>query len=257
MRTPILAGNWKMHKTIAEACDFVNTVKRPLGEITGVEKAVCSSFVALVPLSEVLQGTGIKLGAQNMYWEEKGAYTGEVSPLMLKGICDLVVIGHSERRQYFGETDETVNKKIKLALKHGLTPIVCVGESLDQNQAGETASFVGGQVRGAFEGISAEQAQGMIVAYEPIWAIGTGLAATPEDANRIIGQVVRATLADLYGYDVAQQIPIQYGGSIKPANVDELMRQPEIDGGLVGGASLKPDDFITLVRATARAKGLA
>ena len=257
MRTPILAGNWKMHKTITEALDFVNAVKEPLGEITGVGKAICSSFVALVPLSEALRGTGIKLGAQNMYWEEQGAYTGEVSPLMLKGVCDLVIIGHSERRQYFGETNETVNKKIKVALAHDLIPIVCVGESLEQNQAGETESFVGAQVRAAFDGITAGQAQGLIVAYEPIWAIGTGLSATPEDANRIIGQVVRAALSDLYGDGVAQQIPIQYGGSIKPANVAELMCQPEIDGGLVGGASLKPDDFITLVRETAIAKGLA
>lgn len=255
MRTPILAGNWKMYKTIAEALDFAEAIKDALGGIVGVEKAICAPFVALAPLARALKGTGIKLGAQNMHWEEQGAYTGEVSPLMLKGVCDLVIIGHSERRQYFGETDETVNKKIKAALAHDLVPIVCVGESLEQNQAGETESFVGAQVHAAFDGITAEQAQGMIVAYEPIWAIGTGLAATPEDANRIIGQVVRATLAELYGDATAQQIPIQYGGSIKTSNVDELMQQPEIDGGLVGGASLKPDDFIMLVQATAKARG--
>ncbi|HEC22958.1 MAG TPA: triose-phosphate isomerase [Chloroflexi bacterium] len=257
MRTPFLAGNWKMHKTIPEALELVNALKGPLGEIKGVKKAVCPSFVALAPVAEALKGSDILLGAQNMYWEEEGAYTGEVSPLMLKGLCDLVIIGHSERRQYFGETDETVNKKIKAALAHGLDPIVCVGESLEQNRAGETESFVGSQVRAAFEGITAEQAKGIVVAYEPIWAIGTGIAATPEEANRIIGEVVRGTLAELYGDEIAQQMIIQYGGSIKPANVEALMSQPEIDGGLVGGASLKAGDFITLVEVTARVKGLA
>ncbi len=202
-----------------------------------------------------LRGTNIKVGAQNMFWEDEGAYTGEVSPVMLKGIADMVIIGHSERRQYFGETDETVNKKLKAALKHGLLPIVAVGESLEQNEAGETESWVSGQVRAAFDGISAEQARGVVVAYEPIWAIGTGRAATPEQANSIIGGVVRATLADLYGDDVAQAMIIQYGGSIKPSNVRELMEQPEIDGGLVGGASLKAEDFIELVRVTAEVKG--
>lgn len=254
MRIPILAGNWKMYKTIAEAVDFVNAVKEPLSGVTGVEMAVCGPFVTLPALAEATKGTAIKVGSQNVFWEEEGAFTGEISPLMLKGLVDLVIIGHSERRQYFGETDETVNKKIKATLKHGLTPIVCVGESLKQNQAGETEAFVGGQVRAGFEGISADDMLKIIVAYEPIWAIGTGLAATPEEANRIIGQVVRGTLADLYGDNIAQQIRIQYGGSIKPANVDELMSQSDIDGGLVGGASLKPDDFITLVKATAKAK---
>jgi triosephosphate isomerase len=245
-----------MYKTIAEALQFVQAVKGPLAEYPGVEQAICAPFVALAPLAQALQGTPIKLGAQNMYWEEQGAFTGEVSPLMLKGLCELVIIGHSERRQFFGETDESVNKKIKAALAHHLTPIVCVGESLDQNRAGETEAFVGKQVRAAFDGITAEQTAGIVVAYEPIWAIGTGIAATSEDANRIIGQVVRATLVSLYGQSIAQQMRIQYGGSIKPDNVQELMRQPEIDGGLVGGASLKPDDFITLIRATAQEKGL-
>ncbi len=254
MRTPILAGNWKMHKTIAEALDFVHAVKEPLAAIDGVEKAVCPAFVALPAVAEALRGTGIKVGAQDMHWEDQGAFTGEVSPLMLKGLCDLVIIGHSERRQYFGETDESVNRKIKAALRHGLIPIVCVGESLEQNRAGETEAFVSKQVRAAFDGLSAEQARGVIIAYEPIWAIGTGLAATPEDANRIIGGVVRAALRDLYGEEVAQAMRIQYGGSINTANVRDLMSQPEIDGGLVGGASLKAEDFITLVRVTAEVK---
>jgi triosephosphate isomerase len=257
MRIPVLAGNWKMYKTVAEALDFVAAVKGPLADLTGVEKAICVPFVSLSPLAEALRGTGIKLGAQNMHWEDQGAFTGEVSPLMLKGLCDLVIIGHSERRQYFGETDETVNKKIKAALTHGITPIVCVGESLEQNRAGETEAFVSRQVQAAFDGITAEQARGIIVAYEPIWAIGTGLAATPDDANRIIGQVVRATLAKLYGAEIAQAMRIQYGGSVNVKNVEELMIQPEIDGGLVGGASLKPDDYVTLVKVTAQAKGLA
>lgn len=257
MRKPFLAGNWKMHKTIQEAVELVEAIKGPLSEIDSVDSGVCPSFVALPAVAGVLEGTGIKVGAQNMFWEEQGAFTGEVSPLMLAGIADMVVIGHSERRQYFGETDETVNKKIKAALTHGLLPIVCVGESLEQNQAGETEPFVSGQVRGAFEGISADEMKGIVVAYEPIWAIGTGLAATPEQANDVIGGVVRATLAKLYGDDVAQAVVIQYGGSIKPANIHELMAQPDIDGGLVGGASLKAEDFIALVRGTVEAKGLA
>lgn len=254
MRTPILAGNWKMHKTISEALEFVHAVKGPLTTIEGVEKALCPSFVALPAVAEALRGTGIKVGAQDMHWEDGGAFTGEVSPLMLKGLCDLVIIGHSERRQYFGETDESVNRKVKAALRHGLTPIVCVGESLEQNRAGETEAFVGRQVRAAFEGVSAEEARRAIVAYEPIWAIGTGLAATPQDANHIIGGVVRAALRDLYGDEVAQAMRIQYGGSINTANVGDLMSQPEIDGGLVGGASLKAEDFVTLVRVTAEVK---
>lgn len=255
MRKPFMAGNWKMYKTIDEAVALVEQLKGPLSEIDSVTSGVCPPFVAIPAVREVLRGTNIKVGAQNMFWGDEGAYTGEVSPVMLKGIADMVIIGHSERRQYFGETDETVNKKLKAALKHGLLPIVAVGESLEQNEAGETESWVSGQVRAAFDGISAEQARGVVVAYEPIWAIGTGRAATPEQANSIIGGVVRATLADLYGDDVAQAMIIQYGGSIKPSNVRELMEQPEIDGGLVGGASLKAEDFIELVRVTAEVKG--
>mgnify|MGYP005855815363 CR=1 FL=1 len=257
MRTPILAGNWKMHKTVQEALTLVHAVKETVEAVTQVDKAVCPPFVALAPLADLLRGSPLMLGAQNMYWEEQGAFTGEISPLMLKGLCDLVIIGHSERRQYFGETDETVNKKIKAAFAHGLMPIVCVGENLAQNEAGETEAFVSGQVRAAMDGISAAQVVQLVVAYEPIWAIGTGRTAEPEDANRIIGEVVRATLADLYGDDVAQQVRIQYGGSIKPSNIHALMEQPDIDGGLVGGASLTAEDFIALVKGTAEAKGLA
>jgi triosephosphate isomerase len=255
MRTPIMAGNWKMYKTVSEALEFARSVKEPLASVKGVEKVICSPFVTIAPLADVLRGTDIKLGAQNMYWEEQGAFTGEISPLMLKGLCDMVIIGHSERRQYFGETDETVNKKIKAALANGLTPIVCVGESLAQNQAGETEQFVGKQVRGALAGITVEQTNQIVIAYEPIWAIGTGLAATADDANRIIGTVVRATIGELYGKAVAEQMRTLYGGSVNTKNVQELMERPDIDGGLVGGASLKTDDYITLVKVTASAKG--
>lgn len=255
MRKPFMAGNWKMYKTIDEAVELVKALKEPLSQYPGVTSGVCPPFVAIPAVHEVLKGTEIKVGAQDMYWEDEGAFTGQVSPLMLKGIADMVIIGHSERRQFFGETDETVNKKLKAALNHGLLPIVAVGESLEQNEAGETASFVSGQVRAAFAGVSGEQARGVVVAYEPIWAIGTGRAATPEQANSIIGEVVRGTLAELYGDDIAQSIVIQYGGSIKPSNVRELMEQPDIDGGLVGGASLKAEDFIELVRVTAEVKG--
>ncbi len=212
--------------------------------------------MALAPVAAALKGSGVKVGAQNMYWEEQGAFTGEVSPLMLKGLCDLVIIGHSERRQYFGEIDETVNRKIKAALAHDLLPIVCVGESLAQNQAGETQAFVSGQVKAAFEGISVAQAKGIVVAYEPIWAIGTGLAATPQQANDTIGGVVRATLAGLYGDEVAQAMRIQYGGSINIKNVEELMAQPEIDGGLVGGARSRPRTSSRWCASRRRPRGL-
>jgi triosephosphate isomerase len=254
MRTPFMAGNWKMNKTIAEAVELVTALKKNVGSVEGCRVAVCVPFVDLAPVAEALKGSKIEVGAQNMYWEEKGAFTGEISPVMLKDVAALVIIGHSERRQYFGETDETVNKKVKAALAHGLTPIVCVGESLEQNQAGETESFVSSQVKGAFEGITGEQMKGIVVAYEPIWAIGTGLAATPEDANRIVG-LVRSTLAGMYGDAVAQEVIIQYGGSMKPENVEELMAQPEIDGGLIGGAALNAPDFTTLVEVAARLKG--
>ncbi|MGF1507277.1 MAG: triose-phosphate isomerase, partial [Anaerolineae bacterium] len=247
MPTPFLAGNWKMNKTIDEALAFVEAVKGPLEAIDAVDYGICAPFTALAPLHDAVAGTRIKLGAQNMYWEESGAFTGEISPLMLKGLCENVVIGHSERRQYFGETDETVNRKIKAALEHGLQPIVCVGENLEQNEAEQTEEVVSTQVRGAFADLREDQVRDIVIAYEPIWAIGTGKAATPKQANDVIGNVGRATVADMFGTDVAEQMVIQYGGSIKPANVEELMSQPEINGGLVGGASLDPESFVTLV----------
>lgn len=254
MRTPIIAGNWKMNKTPNEAVAFVNELAPKLAEYTNVERVVCPVFVALPGVSAALAGTEIGVGAQDIYWEESGAFTGEVAPNMLAGLVEYVIIGHSERRGYFGETDETVNKKIKAALAQDLKPIVCVGESLEQNEAGETKGFVGGQVRAAFDGISAEDMRKIVVAYEPIWAIGTGRTATGEDANTIIQDAVRAPIAEMFGDEVAQTVRIQYGGSVKPHNMEEFMSQPDIDGALVGGASLKVDSFTDLVRIAAEIK---
>ena len=207
MRRPFIAGNWKMHKTVEEAISLVDALKTALEDVEGCDTAVCPPFIALAPVREILDGSDIGLGAQNMHWEETGAFTGEISPSMLEDLCDYVIIGHSERRTIFGETDEWVNKKLHAALAHGLKPIVCVGENLEQNKAGETEAFLGGQVRAAFEGITAEQAMNVTMAYEPIWAIGTGVPAHGEDANRIIGEVVRGSLADLYEVRCAQTCP--------------------------------------------------
>jgi triosephosphate isomerase len=255
MRTPIIAGNWKMNKTIAEAVNLVREMQPELNEVQGVDKVLCPPFPALSALKELLEPTMIKLGAQNMYWEEKGAYTGEISPLMLKELCQYVILGHSERRQYFGETDDTVNKKIKAALAQGLIPIVCVGENLAQNEAGQTEAVVSGQVRGCLAGLSAEQVQGLIVAYEPIWAIGTGRPATGAGANAVIGQTIRGAISALYDEATAQAVRVQYGGSVNPKNIAEFISQVEIDGALVGGASLRAADFVEIVRISAQVKG--
>lgn len=247
MRTPIIAGNWKMNKTPAEAVAFANEIKEGLNEIDGVDIAFCPPAIAIPGVAEAVKGTKIALGAQNMYYAEKGAYTGELAANMLTPFCQYVILGHSERRAYFGETDEGVNLKIKAALAHGLTPIVCVGESLEQNEAGETHAFVSGQVQAAFAGLTAAEAVRCVIAYEPIWAIGTGKTATTEQAGGIIGQTVRATFAALFGAAAAANVRIQYGGSVTPENISELMAHPDIDGALVGGASLKPS-FVDLVR---------
>lgn len=257
MRVPIIAGNWKMHKTVEEAVALVRQMRRGLSEVKSVERVLCPPFIALGAVREVLQATEIKLGAQDMFWEEQGAYTGEISPLMLRDLCDYVIIGHSERRQYFAETDETVHRKVVAALAHNLTPIICVGENLQQNEAGATEQVVSSQVRAALMGLSAEQARGLVIAYEPIWAIGTGKPATGAVANRVIGLVIRGTIVDLYDETTASAVRIQYGGSVKPDNIEEFMVQPEIDGALVGGASLDAHDFVEIVRRSARAKGLA
>jgi triosephosphate isomerase len=248
MRTPIIAGNWKMYKTITEAVLLAREIRDAVTDIDTVEVVLCPPFISLGAVEDIIVNTNVQLGAQNMHWEDQGAFTGEVSPLMLKGWCDYVILGHSERREYFGETDEGVNKKVKAALAHHLRPIVCVGENLAQNEAGETTAFVGGQVKGAFAGLTAEQATEVVVAYEPIWAIGTGKTAEPASANSIIGMAIRGALAEMYGEAVAQQLRVQYGGSVKPDNVEAFMSQPDIDGALVGGASLKADSFLALVK---------
>ena len=254
MRIPIIAGNWKMHKTVEESLTLVRELRRGLREISGVDKVICPPFVALAPIAEVLKPTDIGLGAQNMYWEEQGSYTGEISPVMLRDLCKYVILGHSERRQYFGETDEGVNRKVKAALAHGLIPIVCVGENLEQNESGQTQDVVSGQVSSALAGLDASQVETLIVAYEPIWAIGTGKPATGAGANLVVGLTIRGTIARLFGEDAAQKVRIQYGGSVKPDNITEFMVQPDIDGALVGGASLKAKDFSEIVRLSAQAK---
>jgi triosephosphate isomerase len=254
MRTPIIAGNWKMNKTNAEAAALVKEMAPLLTSIAGVEKVVCPPFTALSVVKEAIGGAAIGLGAQNMYWQEKGAYTGEVSPLMLAGLCQYVILGHSERRQYFGETDDGVNRKIVAAFAHGLRPIVCVGETLEQREAGQTEEWVADQVQAALMGLPAEQVRRLIIAYEPIWAIGTGRAATAQDANAVIGGTIRSALAEMYGEEVAKAVRVQYGGSVKPGNVAQFMALPDIDGALVGGASLKADDFVQIVRITAKTK---
>lgn len=247
MRIPFVAGNWKMNKTADEAKTFLEDVRDDLDKIDGIDIAFCPTFIAIPAAAEALQGTKIGVGAQNMYFEDSGAYTGEVSPLMLTPFCRYVILGHSERRGYFGETDEGVNKKVKAALSYGLTPIVCVGESLEQNEAGETHAFVSGQVKAAFAGLTAEQMAKCVIAYEPIWAIGSGKSATVEQAGGIIGDSVRGVIAEMFDQKTADAVRIQYGGSVKPHNIADFMAHPDIDGALVGGASLKPS-FVELVQ---------
>ena len=245
MRKPIIAGNWKMHKTIAEALEFVNEVKDRVNN-DKVEAVICAPFTLLKDLKQATKGTNIKIGAQNMYFEEKGAFTGEISPLMLKELdMDYVVIGHSERRQYFNETDETVNKKVLKALEVGIDPILCVGETLEEREAGNTKDVCKVQVEKALENVSKEDLAKVVIAYEPVWAIGTGKTATSEDANDVIAYI-REVVANLYG-ELANEVRIQYGGSVKPSNVAEIMNQSDIDGALVGGASLEANDYVELV----------
>jgi len=245
-RTPIIAGNWKMFKTVPEAVAFVQEVKGK-AEVDGVESVICAPFTALPALVEAAKGTGLKIGAQNMHFEDSGAFTGEISGAMLRDLgVQYVIIGHSERRAYFAETDETVNKKVHAAFKHGLLPIICVGESLQEREAGKTKDVCKVQTEAALQGLSAEQASQAVIAYEPIWAIGTGKTSTAEDANEVIGYI-RERIAAQFGAEVAGKVRIQYGGSVKPNNIREFMQQPEIDGALVGGASLEPASYIQLV----------
>jgi len=252
MRTPIIAGNWKMNTTVTEALDLARKLRSGLEDIGSVERVLCPPFISLHALSWELRGSSIAIGAQNLFWEEKGAYTGEVSPAMLKPLCDFVIIGHSERRQYFGETNETVKKKVNAALKVGLKPIVCVGENLGQREAGETNSYIAEQVREGLAGLPSLES--VVVAYEPIWAIGTGRAATSAMAQETIA-MIRGVLAEVFGPVQASATRIQYGGSVTAANAEELLAQPDIDGGLVGGASLKAEEFVKIIEAAARMRG--
>ena len=252
MRTPIIAGNWKMNTTVSQALELVGKMRGPLESISGVESAVCPPFVSLAPVAQLLTGSSIRVGAQNVFWEDKGAYTGEISPVMLAPLCTYAIVGHSERRQYFGETDETVNRRLKAALRHGLRPILCVGENLAEREAGRTEEIVVGQIRRGLAGILSLEP--FVVAYEPVWAIGTGRAATGQMAQAVIG-LIRRTLAEQFAAE-AEAVRIQYGGSMTAANVAEFLAQPDVDGGLVGGASLKADDFVAIVQTTARTKGV-
>lgn len=255
MRVPIIGGNWKMYKTHQEAVEFVKALLPAVEAYGNVERVVCPPYVALVGVADTLRGTALKVGAQNVHWETQGAFTSQISPIMLQGLVEYVIIGHSESRAYLGETDEIINKKVKAALAHGLKPILAVGESLAQNEAGETTSFVSGQVEAALKDVTAEQMMNVVIAYEPIWAIGTGKNASGEIAQNIIGGAIRGTLTRLYGETVAQSVRIQYGGSVKPSNMAEYMAQPDIDGALVGGASLKVEDFSQLIAVAAQEKG--
>jgi triosephosphate isomerase (TIM) len=254
MRRPIVAGNWKMNKTVEEARTLVLEMSRTLRDIAGVEKVLCPPFTALLAVSAMLQGTDIGLGAQNLHWEAKGAFTGEVAPGMVAEFCKYVIIGHSERRAYFGETDETVNRKVHAALAHNLTPIVCVGETEAEYESGRTGEVVRRQISLGLANVDPAKAAGLVVAYEPVWAIGTGKASSAENANTVLADHIRPALAGLYGADTAQAIRIQYGGSVTAANAKEFISQPDIDGALVGGASLKVDEFAGIVQAAARSR---
>lgn len=251
MRTRFVAGNWKMNKTGEEARLLVAEMLPELGAVSGADKAVCPPAPYLMSLANLLAGSGVGLGAQNMHWEASGAFTGEIAPKMVAEFCQYVILGHSERRAYFGETDEMVNKKVKAALAVGLIPIMCVGETLSENEAGQTAEVVSRQTRGGLDGLTPAEAVKVVVAYEPVWAIGTGRAATSEQAQAVHANVVRKTLADLFGTDTAQAMRIQYGGSVNAKNAAELFGMPDIDGALVGGAALKAADFIAIVKAAA------
>lgn len=248
MRTPLMAGNWKMHKTVGEAVELVRGLKENLCDVSDREIVVLPPFTAIAKVAEELQGTNIKWGAQDVFWEDKGAFTGEVSPVMLKDLgCSYCVVGHSERRQYFHETNETVNKKVKALLRHGITPIMCVGEKLEERERGETLKVVENHVMGGLQDLSEEEVLKVVIAYEPVWAIGTGRTATPEDANEV-HEFIRELIEKNWSKEVAVKIRILYGGSVKPENVDDLMAMPEIDGTLVGGASLNVDSFSRIVK---------
>lgn len=243
-----MAGNWKMNKTVGEAVNMVKALKPAVTDVNDVEILLCPTYTALYAVNNEIKDSNIKLGAQNLFWESKGAFTGEISPNMLKDSgCSYVIIGHSERRQYFGETNETVNKKTKAAFNAGLIPVVCVGETLEEREKDITFKVIETQIRGGLANLTAEEAASVVIAYEPVWAIGTGKTATPDQAQEV-HSFIRKLYAELYKKDAADKVRILYGGSVNPKNVADLMKQPDIDGGLVGGASLEADSFTQLVK---------
>lgn len=250
MRTQIIAGNWKMHTTLAEASILVEGLKKALAQTTTERQVVvCPPFTGLSTVTDLVADTAIAVGAQNMHFEEKGAFTGEVSPVMLSDIgCEYVILGHSERRQYFGETNETVNQKIKTALRFAMTPIVCVGESLAQREADETEAFIATQLEAGLAGLTADEVKTIVIAYEPIWAIGTGRTATSTQAEEVCA-FIRKRIATIFGADAAESVRVLYGGSVKGSNAAELLAEADIDGALVGGASLTADDFMAIITA--------
>ena len=251
MRTACVAGNWKMNNTLDQSTVLVQNLLPGLDEIQNVNSIICPPFTALVPIKDLLANTSIHLGAQDIYWEEKGAYTGQISPGMVAELAEYVILGHSERRAYFNDTDEIVNRKILAALRVGLKPIFCVGETLHENEDGHTGQVVSRQIRNGLKDVDGDQMGEIMIAYEPIWAIGTGKAATPEGANQVIKEYIRGELAQITSGSIAEQMPILYGGSVKPGNARDFFQQPDIDGALVGGASLKADDFIQITAAAA------
>lgn len=247
MRTPVIAGNWKMNMTVAEAVRLVNEIRYGLRNPGNVDVVVAPPSTAIFSVASLLKDSYIGVAAQNIHWEESGAFTGEVAAMFVKEAgADYVIIGHSERRQYFGETDETVNKKIKSALKNNLTPIVCVGETLDEREAGRADEVIKRQIADGLAGLTENEAAGLLIAYEPVWAIGTGKTATPEEAEAVHA-MIRNFVAAEFSRSATDTVRILYGGSMKPSNCRELLRQPDIDGGLIGGASLKADDFIEII----------
>lgn len=248
MKKPLIAGNWKMHKTVEEAITFVSELMDRLENVTDRDILLVPPYTALQSISEIIKGTNLLLGAQNLFWEDEGAYTGEISPGMIKSVgCSHVIIGHSERRQYFGETNDTVNLKVKVALKNGLLPLVCIGESLEERETNKTFNVIDTQIKEGLKDSSSDEIQKITIAYEPVWAIGTGKTATPEQANEV-HSFIKKTLKKIYGNGILSAIRILYGGSVKPDNIDELMAKEDIDGALVGGASLKVDAFERIVK---------
>ncbi|MFO8027267.1 MAG: triose-phosphate isomerase [Opitutales bacterium] len=248
-RKYLIAGNWKMNLNASEGAELASQVASMFGQQTDVSVCVCPTFTALEAVSKVVNESNVQLGAQNMHFESSGAYTGEISAEMLRHLyCNFVILGHSERRQYFGETDETVNKKTKAALDANLKPIVCIGETLEEREAGKVKEVIETQIKGALDGISADRTDALVIAYEPVWAIGTGKTATPEMAEEVHAEI-RCLLAELYDEETAEKVRLLYGGSMKPGNAAELLAQKNIDGGLIGGASLKPNDFAGIIEA--------